>query len=154
MERHEWEPIEAAFGAIRGVGFLVVIGLTIFLYPDVFTLVIKYFESWGNYGYPVLPAKALGQAMIFLFTASGAWGLVSAGLRLAFTNRFARSLREIVGAMFSLYFASILSEFYAGAMKGAGLVFLFFIGLAAVVMANTLIWHYIPHHKAQRQVGS
>jgi hypothetical protein len=149
-ERHEWEPVDAAFGAIRGVGFLVVIGLTIFLYPDVFTLVIKYLGSWGTYGHPVLPPYPLGQVMVFLFSASGAWGLASAGLRLVFTSRLARSLREVVGALFSLYVASILTEFYGSAFRGAGLVLLFFLGLAGLVLVNTLIWHFVPRRKARK----
>lgn len=150
-ERHEWEPVDAAFGAIRGVGFLIVIGLTIFMYPDVFTLVIRYLSSWGVYGHPVLPPYALGQPIVFLFSAAGVWGLVSAGLRLAFTSRLARSFREVVGAMFSLYIAFIFTEFYGRAVRGAGLVLLFFLGLAAVVLVNTLIWHYIPRRKTQKQ---
>jgi hypothetical protein len=152
-ERHEWEPVDAAFGAVRGVGFLVVIGLTIFLYPNVFALVIKYLESWGTYGHPVLPPRALGNVMIFLFTASGAWGLVSAGLRLAFTSRFARSLREIVGALFSLFVAFILTEFYGNAIRGAGLVLLFFIGLAVMVLVNTLVRHFVPRLRDQKRTG-
>ena len=148
-ERHEWDPVDAAFGAIRGVGFLVVIGLTIFLYPDVFTLVIKYLESWGTYGHPVLPPHALGLVIVFLFSASGGWGLVSAGLRLAFTSRLARSLREVVGAVFSIYIAFIFTEFYGSVVRGAGLVLLFFVGLAVMVLVNTLIRHFVPRRKGQ-----
>lgn len=43
-----------------------------------------------------------------------------AALRLAFTSTSARSLREIVGDVFSLYLAFIFMEFYGSAIRGAG----------------------------------
>jgi zinc-ribbon domain len=150
-DRHEWEPVDAAWGAIRAVGFLTIIGLTIFEYPDVFVLIIRYLASWGTYGHPVLPGYALGQVIVFLFSASGVWGLVSSGLRLAFTSRFARPLRDIVGASFSLYIAFIFSRFYARAINGAELVLVFFVGLAVIVLVNALISHYIPRRKTLKQ---
>jgi hypothetical protein len=147
LERRDWEPADMIWGAIRGVGFLIIIGLTIFYYPNVFTLLDRYLESWGTYGHPVLPPLPLGQVMIFLFIAGGVWGLVSSGLRAAFSTRFARPLREAVGAVFSLFLALILTQFYARAISGAGLVLLFFVGLAVMVLANALIRHFVPFRK-------
>ena len=149
--RHDWEPVDAAWGAVNGVGFLIIIGLMVFWYPDVFTLVVRYLESWGTYGHPVLPSHALGQVIIFLFTAGGFWGLASSGLRLAFTSRFARPLRGIVGALFSLYVAFIFSQFYSNTIHGAGLVLAFFVGLAAMVLVNALISHFVPRRRGQKQ---
>ena len=151
-ERRDWEPVDAAWGAIRGVGFLIIIGLMVFWYPDVFTLVVKYLESWGIYGHPVLPPHDLGQVFIFLFTAGGLWGLASSGLRLVFTSRFARPLRDVVGALFSLYVAFILTQFYSGNIHGAGLVLVFFVGLAIMVMANALVSHFLPRRRTQAQL--
>ncbi len=149
--RHDWEPADAAWGAVRAVGFLVVIGLTIARFPDVFALILRYLESWGTYGYPVLPPSALGQVIIFLFTASGVWGLVSSGLWLAFSTRLRRPLRDVVGAVFSLYVAYAFTQFYAGTIRGSGLVLAFFIGLAGVVLFNALIAHFVPRRKGPRQ---
>jgi len=143
-QRREWEPADAAWGAVRAVGFLVILGLTVAWYPDVFILFFRYLASWGAYGYPVLPPYALGQVIIFLFTAGGVWGLVSSGLRLAFTSRFRRPMRDIVGAVFSLYVAYLFTQFYDRTIRGAELVFAFFVGLAAVVLVNALIRHYLP----------
>jgi hypothetical protein len=150
-ERREWDPMDAAWGAIIGVGYLIIIGMTIFYYPDVFTLLTKYFEGWGTHGQPVLPPYALGQVLIFLFTAGGVWGVVSSGLRLGFTTRFERPLRGIVSALFSLYVAFTLNRFYARAFSGAGLVFAFFVGLAVVILVNTMIRHILPIRWAQKQ---
>ncbi len=146
--RHEWDPVDAAWGAVSAVGFLVILGLTIAEYPDVITLLVRYLESWGTYGHPVLPPYALGQAIIFLFTAGGIWGLVSSALRLTTTNRIARPMRNVVGAGFSLFIAFVLYEFYANAIHGAEVVLAFFIGLAAMVLLDALIDYYIPRKKA------
>ncbi len=150
-ERHDWEPLDAAWGVVVAVGYLIIIGLMVFWYPDVFTLVVKYFESWQNYSYPVLPPHALGEVLIFLFSACGVWGIVGAGLRLAFTSRFARPLRDVVGGLFSLYVALILTEFYANVLKGSGLVLLFFVGLAGMVLLQGMITHFLPRRKGQTQ---
>ena len=152
-ERHDWEPVDAAWGAIRGVGFLIIIGLTIFSYPNVFTLFVKYLESWETYGHPVLPSYGLGQAIIFLFAAGGIWGILISGLRLAFSNRFARPLRGVVGGLFSLYVAFILNRFYAKAINGAALVLVFFVGLALMVLVNAMISHFLPRRRAAEQAS-
>jgi len=151
-ERHDWEPIDAAWGAITGVGYLIIIGLLIFWYPDVFALLVKYLESWGTYGHPVLPGHALGEALIFLFSACGVWGILSSGGRLALTRRVARPLHGVVSGLFSLYVAFILTSFYAKAINGAGLVLAFFVGLAAMVVTNALITFFIPRRRAPRQM--
>ncbi|HXW95637.1 MAG TPA: zinc ribbon domain-containing protein [Nitrososphaerales archaeon] len=153
-ERRDWEPVDAAWGAISGVGYLIIIGLMIFWYPDVFTLLVKYLESWGTYGHPVLPGHALGQAIIFLFTASGVWGVLSSGGRLALTSRVVRPLRGVVGGLFSLYVAFILSSFYAKSINGAGLVLAFFVGLAAMIVTNALISFFLPRRRTPKQMST
>jgi len=150
--RHEWEPIDAAWGAINGVGYLIILGLMVFWYPDVFTLLVKYLGSWGAYGHPVLPGHALGQVIIFLFTACGVWGMLSSGGRLALTSRVARPLRGIVGGLFSLYVAFILTSFYARAINGAGLVLAFFVGVAGMVVTNALITFFLPRRRGPKQM--
>jgi hypothetical protein len=151
-ERHDREPIDAAWGAITGVGYLIIIGLMVFWYPDVFTLLVKYLEGWGTYGHPVLPGHSLGEVMIFLFTASGVWGIMSSGVRLVLTSRVARPLRGVVGGLFSLYVAFILTSFYAKAINGAGLVLAFFVGLAAMVVTDALISFFLPHRRAPKHM--
>jgi len=150
-ERHDWEPIDAAWGAVAGFGYLIIIGLMVFWYPDVFTLLVKYLESWGTYGHPVLPGHALGQPIIFLFSTCGVWGIVTSGLRLAFTSRFARSLRGVVGGLLSLYVAFILTSFYGKVLTGAGLVLAFFVGLAAMVVVNAMISFFLPRRRGPKQ---
>ena len=150
-ERHEWEPMDAAWGAVRAVGFLLIIGLTIFFYPDVFVLLIRYFETWETYGHPVLPPSALGQVIIFLFATSGAWGVLSSAVGLALTNRLGRHIRRMVGGGFSLYVAYIFYEFYAGVFRGAGLVLLIFVGLAIMVLLDALVWHFVPRRRNPKQ---
>jgi fatty acid desaturase len=72
---------------------------------------------------------------------------VGAGLRLAFTSRLARPLRNVVSALFSLYIAFSFSEFYANVLRGAGLMLALFVGLAAMVLANAMISHFIPRRR-------
>ena len=150
-ERHDWEPIDAAWGTITGVGYLIIIGLMIFWYPDVFTLIVKYLEGWGTYGHPVLPGHALGEVMIFLFTSCGIWGVLTSGLRVALTSRLARPLRGVVGGLLSLYVAFILSSFYAKALNGPGLVLAFFVGLAAMIVVDGMISFFLPRRRPQNQ---
>lgn len=143
----DWEPADPAWGAVRAVGFLIILGMTIVYYPDVFVLFFRYLGSWGSYGYPVLPPRALGEVIIFLFTASGAWGVVSAGLRLVFSNRLRETVRDVVGGLFSLYVAFIFTQFYAGTIHGTGLVLAFFLGLAAMVLVNAVAAHALPRRR-------
>ena len=149
-EHRDWEPLDAVWGAISGIGYLIIIGLTIFYYPEVFTLLVKYFESWGTYGHPVLPSYTLGQPTIFVFAAGGVWGVVSSGFRLALSSRFAKSLTGATGGMFSLYVAFILNRFYTKAIDGAGLVLVFFLGLAVLVLVNAMITHFVPRRRGSR----
>jgi hypothetical protein len=148
--RRGWDPMDPVWGAVRAMGFLVVIGLTISRYPDVFLLLFRYMESWGTYGYPVLPPYALGQAIIFLFTASGVWGLISAGLMLGLSSRLRRPMRDIVSALFSLYLAYAFTLFYAKTIVGVELVLAFFLGLAVMVIVNGLITFFVPRRNVQR----
>jgi len=150
-ERHDWEPIDAAWGMVTGVGYLIIIGLLIFWYPDVFTLIVRYLESWGTYGHPVLPAHALGQAVVFLFASCGVWGILTSGLRLVLSSRLARPLRGVVGGLFSLYVAFILTSFYGGALNGAGLVLAFFVGLAAMIVVDGMISFFFPRRRLTKQ---
>lgn len=149
--RHEWNPMDAAWGAVRALGFLVIIGLTIVQYPDVFALIIRYLNSWGTYGYPVLPPHALGQVVIFFFAACGVWGIVSAGLELGFSSRLRRTIRNAVSAMFSLYVAYIFTLFYAGTIRGTGLVLDFFVGLGVMVVVSALVTGFVPRWKHEER---
>jgi len=148
--RHERRERDGWWGAVSAFGFLIILGLTISLYPNVFSLLGTYFQSWGAHGYPILPGAALGKVFIFLFVAGGVWGLVSACLRFAFTDSFARPMRNIVGALFSLYVASLLTRYYAFEIRGSGLVLAFFVGLAIVVIADAVISFFVPRHLSAR----
>jgi hypothetical protein len=148
--RHERRERDGWWGAVNAFGFLIILGLTISRYPDVFSLLGTYFQSWGTLGYPILPGPALGQVIIFVFVAGGVWGLVSGCLRFAFTDTFARPMRSIVGALFSLYVASLFMRFYARTMGGSGLVLAFFVGLAIVVIANAVIAYFVPRRLGAR----
>jgi hypothetical protein len=136
---------------LSALGFLLIIGLTISRYPDVFARTVTYFDSWGVYGHPGLPARGLGQVVIYFLTICGIWGVVVAALRFAFTNSLTRPMRDMVGALFALYVASSFFQFYAGTITGSGLVLAFFVGLAIVIIANAAIGIFFPRH--QRPVG-
>ena len=152
-DRDRWRergPRDGWWGAVSAFGFLIILGLTLSQYPDTFALLAGYFESWGTHGYPVLPGRALGQVLIYLLTAGGIWGLISAGLRFAYTDSFSRPIRGIVGGLFSLYMANAFSQFYSGAIRGSELVLTLFVGLAVVIVANAVIAYYLPHRLAKK----
>lgn len=129
---------------ITFAGFLVIVALTISAYPDVFTRIINYLESFGRYGYPVLPSYNVGQVMIYFLNLSGIWGLIAAALRFFLTGYRSRAARDGVGALFSLYTANLLTQFYAGAFRGSGLVGLWVVGLVVVIVADALITFFVP----------
>jgi hypothetical protein len=145
--RREWRRERGAgwWGAVSAFGFLIIIGLTISQYPNVFVLSGNYFASLSAYGYPILPGYALGQVIIYFLTVCGVWGLVSNGLRFAFTNSISRPIRGVVGALFALYLANSFSQYYARIIGGSGLVLNFFVGLAVVIIVNAVIAYSFPH---------
>jgi hypothetical protein len=142
--RHDRRERDGWWGAVSAFGFLIVVGLTISTYPNVFSLLGTYLQSWGTHGYPVLPNSELGKVIVFLLVASGVWGLVSACLRFAFTSSLRRPLINVVGALFSLYLANAFTRFYAGEIRGAGLVLAFFVGLAIVIIADAVVSLAVP----------
>jgi hypothetical protein len=142
--RHAMRERGGWWGGVSAFGFLIIMIITVSNYPNVFSLVNSYLLSWGTYGHPVLPGHPLGQIIIYFLTACGVWGIVSACLRFAFTNSLRRPMRNIVGALFSLYLAGSLSQFYAGTITGTGLVVAFFVGLAFVIAADAAIAFFFP----------
>ncbi|MGD0478349.1 MAG: zinc ribbon domain-containing protein [Nitrososphaerales archaeon] len=145
--RREGRERNGRWGALSVFGFLLIIGLTISRYPDVFAKMDTYFDSWGMYGHPVLPAQGLGQIVIYFLTVCGIWGLIAAALRFAFTNSLSRPMRDMVGALFALYVADSFSQFYAHTITGSDLVLAFFVGLAMVIIADVAIVIFFPRHQ-------
>ena len=144
--RHERRrrPEDDWWGVVTAAGFFVIIGLTIFAYPDVFSRIIDYLESFATYGHPVLPPYSLGEVIIYFFYLSGIWGLIAAGLRFALTNRITKPTQDVVGALFALYIGNSFSMFYAGAYGGWGLLGTLILGLAVVIIASALIGYFVP----------
>jgi len=132
------------WGLVTAAGFLIIIGLTIVSYPDVFNRIGNYLESFATYGHPVLPPHSLGQIIIYFLNLSGIWGLIAAALRFVVTGSGSRAARDGVGALFSLYTAGILTQFYAGAFGGWGLVGMWFVGLVVLIVADALITIFVP----------
>jgi len=145
--RREGRERNGLWGALSAFGFLLIICLTISRYPDVFARLGAYLGSWGVYGHPVLPVYNLGQVVIYFLTACGIWGVFAAALRFAFTDSLSRPMRDLVGALFALYVASSFFQFYAGRITGSGLVLAFFVGLAAVIIADVAIGIIFPRHR-------
>ena len=147
--RREWRRERAGdgwWGVISAFGFLIIIGLTISTYPNVFILSGNYFANLTAYGYWI-PDLALGRVIIYFLTACGVWGLVSNGLRFAFTNSLSRPMRGVVGALFALYVANSFSQYYATprTITWSGLVLNFFVGLAVVIVVDAVIAYSFPH---------
>jgi hypothetical protein len=132
------------WGLVTAFGFLVVIGLTIVAYPDVFSRITRYLESFATYGHPVLPSYNLGQVLIYLFNLSGLWGIIAAVLRFFVTGSASKAARDGAGAIFSLYTANILTQFYGGFFNGWGLVGMWIVGLVILIVADALIAFFVP----------
>lgn len=136
------------WGLVTAIGFFVIIGLTIAAYPDVFSRVIRYLESFGTYGHPVLPPYYLGQVIIYLLNLSGIWGIIAAALRFVLIGSASRAARDGVGAIFSLYTASILTRFYEGFFNGWGLLGMWIVGMVILIIADVLITFFVPRRIA------
>jgi hypothetical protein len=145
--RREGRERDGRWVALSVFGFLLIVGLTISRYPDVFARMDAYFDSWGVYGHPVLPDHGLGRIVIYFLTVCGIWGLVVATLRFTFTNSLFRPMRDLVGALFALYVAHSFSQFYAGTITGSGLALAFFVGLVMVAIADVAIGIFLQRHQ-------
>ena len=132
------------WGLVSAAGFLVVVGLTVIAYPDALGRIVSYLESFGVYGHPVLPSYNLGAVLIYFFNLAGIWGLIAGALRFLVTGSGARAGRDIVGALFSLYTADILGQFYSHLFGGWDLVGMWIVGLAVVIVADALISLFVP----------
>ena len=144
--RHERRhaPRDDWWGAVSAIGFFVIIGITIFTFPDVFSRIADYLASFATYGHPVLPPYSLGEVIIYFFSLSGIWGLIAAGLRFALTNRITKPTQDVVGALFALYIANSFKMFYAGAYDGWGLLGTLVLGLVVVIVTSALIGYFVP----------
>ena len=140
----DWREPTDWWGLVTAAGFLVIILFTFARYPDVFSRIGAYLESWGTFGHPVLPPYSLGEVLIYFINACGVWGLLAATLRFVLTSQVSRSARDGVGALFSLYTAGILGQFYVHSLGGWGLVGMWIVGLVAVIIADALITIFLP----------
>ncbi len=143
-ERHVWWEgrgyDNALWGFVSFAGFLIVLGLTISSYPDLFARIASYFREFGIYGGPVLPPDSLGQPLMYFLNLSGIWGIVFGAIRLAVGHSPREAIGNITWGLFAFYLAYILSQFYSRAFSGSSLVLLAIFGGALFLIVNAVAW--------------
>lgn len=70
------------------------------------------------------------------------------GGKLVFTSRIARPLRDVVGGLFSLFVAFVLTSFYGKAMDGAGRTCV--LRELAVMVVTSALSFFLPRRRAPK----
>ena len=150
-ERRRRDANENIWGPISFFAFLVILGLTFLAYPDLLGRLWSYFNELNTLGRFVLPPERVGQPLIYFLNLSGAWGLFFGVVAAALGRSLRRALSDIVGAFFAFYVASILTEFYAGIIRGNTLVLFGILGLVVVIIANVVVWAVLVAYRSSFQ---
>ena len=122
-------------------GFLIIVGLTLSQYPDIFSMVGDYFRVLSETGKASMPPLRLGEAIIFFFTVAGAWGLFAAALRFVFGHSGSRAVGDIMGSFFAFLIAYPVYSYYHAGLSAAAILPLIIVGLGVVVIVNAIASH-------------
>ncbi len=126
------------WGLISIAGFLIVLGLTISAYPDLFSRVVSYLMEFGTYAKPVLPPYSLGQPLMHFLNLSGIWGVVFGAIRLAVGHSPREAIGNITWSPFAFYLAYMLSQFFNQAFRGSPLVLFAIFGAVVFMIVNAI----------------
>lgn len=140
-EAYRSEPL---IGAISAGAVLIIVALTFFRYPDIFTIMGDYFRSMGELGAFFRPPRVVLDAASFFFASVGLWTFVVTVLRLLAQSSPRRALNDVVGGMFSLYVAFVVSAYAALRVGGIGALALIIAGLGALVILHGIIAMALP----------
>jgi hypothetical protein len=118
--------------------------LTFLRYPNSFNVLGDYFRSMGDLGAFIRPPWVILEAASFFFASIGLWSFVMAVLRLLVQRSARRALNDVVGGLFSLYVAFVVSSYAAVRIGGVGALALVVVGLGALVIVHGIIAVALP----------
>jgi len=123
---------------------LILLAVTWIRYPTLGNQFIDYFQSFAQYGRPVMLPVKLCEPIIFFLGFLGFWNLILAGLR-TLTRRGPRgAVSDVVTGLGLLYVAFILLEYTRGAITASLVLPVIVIGLGALIILAVFLRFLIP----------
>lgn len=138
---------KAYFDLISFGGFLIIVGLTFFLYPDIPLEIRVLFETLSE-KHVFRPSPYLSEAAAIFFTMIGILNFVIGGMRLTAGWSWQRSLQDAFWGI-ALVFLGYLIWLYSEGTIGGWLVWPTFLIVAGILVAvNGLIrYYYAPRER-------
>ncbi|HVP23010.1 MAG TPA: zinc-ribbon domain-containing protein [Conexivisphaerales archaeon] len=138
------EPVLAtlSLGAV-----LIIVAISFLRYPGSVALLSDYFQGVANAGAWTRPPTDLLRAAAFFFAAVGLWSFVMAVLRLLVQGSARKALNDVIGGLFSLFVAYLLSAYAAFRLGGLGVIAFAVVGIGLAVIARGLVREALPWPK-------
>lgn len=132
-EFSEWGERDFLGGVGFGV-FLLVVATIALNYPGVHRVLFDWVRSWGASGLTPVPAQLL-PPLYWLFTAMGAWSIISAVIRYYSGWNSWRAAQDVVGGVFNFLMVYLIQRYGTAAFTWRMLfpAFLVFVGAQAVI---------------------
>jgi uncharacterized RDD family membrane protein YckC len=118
--------------------FLLLIALTLMWYPSLPGDIAAWLQSWNVYRHPVMPPIKLIASFTVFADMFGGWLILLAVIRIVSRLRPVHAVGDVTGAFFFLSCSYILKEYSMGAIAVSGMITLFLIVLAVVIIIGGL----------------
>ena len=143
---------EGFLGALSAGVILIILAIAYLRYPNVFSAFVGYLRSWEFAQGFVRPPPVLVEPVVFFLEGVAVWSLVLAVLRMIVQRSTRRAVGEVVGALFCLFVAFLLTEYIGDVYAGRTVLAYLVIGVGCVVVLNALASAAFPdrHHERNR----
>jgi VIT1/CCC1 family predicted Fe2+/Mn2+ transporter len=132
---------EVGFSLLSFGGFLVIVGFTLYLYPEMFTEIRSFFETLVEQQ-TFSPSVKLLEASSLVVISLGVLNFILAAMRLSRGHPWQKPLQD-TSLGITLVFLGYLIVLYAQGNISGRLVLPLFIILAGIlIVANALLHHY------------
>lgn len=133
---------KALFDLISFGGFLIIVGLTFYLYPQIPSEIVNLFETLSRPPHVFRPSPYLSEAAAIFFTMIGILNFAMAGMRLAARWPWQKSLNDASWGI-ALVFLGYLHWLYSDDIISWWLIWPTFLIVAGIIIAvNGLIRYY------------
>lgn len=144
---------EFGFSLLAFGGFVVIVGFTLFLYPETFTEIRAFFDELVTHEAWVKPSDALLAAAALFVISLGVLNFVLAALRLTARHPWYRALQDASWGI-ALVFLGYLIVLYAQDPTIGPLVAPMFIILAGIlIVANALFRYLYARNKGGSEIS-
>lgn len=137
MERRS----ELAIGLLSFGGFVIIVGLTLFIYPETFTIIGTYIRNLVDQKTWIKPPYPLPEAAALFVISIGVLSFVVAVARLTAGHPWYRALQDASWGT-ALVFLGYLFMLYAQETMRARLILPTFIILAGVLIVANVVFRY------------